>query len=100
MLRCPLLTLTGSGDKRRNCSDHRLIVTSLIGGQDTDVVEASTLCQSSDFTRRDGSVLSNKMPGVPAIRQLHRDEQMHDIATIVLPVPNLVYEPAKLAVEI
>ena len=55
--------------------------------------------QRSNITRSDGPVLSDKMPGVPAIWLLHRYEQMHDM-TVVLPVPDLVHKPAKLAVEI
>ena len=84
----------------RNGSNQRLIIASLVRRHDTGIIEAGIHRQRRNITRCDGSVSSNKMPGVPAVRLLHRYEQMHDIATIVLPVPDLVHEPAKLAVEI
>ena len=39
------------------------------------------------------------MPGVPAIWQLHRYEQMHHIVTIILPVPNLMHDSRNLPSE-
>jgi hypothetical protein len=42
--------------------------------------------------------MSNEMPGVPAVELFDRYELMHDIAAIVLPVPNLMNEaPVKVA---
>lgn len=92
--------LTGSGDQRRHCPDHRLIVTRLVRRQYSDVVEARTRCQSSDLTRSGGSVVPNEMAGVPAVELFDRNEQMHDIATIVPPVPNLVNEAPEFAIAI
>ena len=65
------------------CSDHWLIVASLIGGQDTDVVEASAQCQCSNFIQNNGSVVSNKMTGVPAVDLLDSYEEVHDIAVAI-----------------
>ena len=58
----------------RNGSDHRLIVAGFVGRQDTDIMEAGMHRQCGDIARRDGPVVSDKVPGVPAIRRLHRYE--------------------------
>jgi len=78
----------------------RLIVACFVRRKDSDVVEARTLCQFSDFTRSDGSVVPNEMAGVPAVELFDRNELMNDIATIVLPVPNLMNEAPESAIAI
>src|SRR5262249_32585867 len=78
----------------RNSWDHRLIIASSTGRKNTDIIEASMHRQCRALTRSDSPVLSDKMPGLPAIWHLHRYKQMQHIVTIIPPVPNLVHEPA------
>ena len=65
-----------------------------------NVFKTDTLHQLRNLTWNDRTIVAHEVTSLPSVVAFACNEKMHDIAAIILPIPNLVDDAAKFAVPI